>query len=183
MNNEKIVEFLKSKKDKIEHLKTLSRDDVEFRSWYESLQATAERMGQSYKTRVNSWNFWPSFYIPGQPDNSREEYLNGLSEAEASLESMIEEIELWGEPASTKPTSSKKSEKDVIFNLTISQQQAQQLSNEIEIEQYEPEVREMIKDLLQELQKKNKNRDKIVSIVKWLADKSVDALVALIAIR
>ena len=185
MDNDKIVGFLKDKKDQIEELKALTADDKKFKAWYESLRAIAERMGETYVTRVNGWHFWRSVVSWGGEDDSaekREAYLKGLDEAEAGLESMIEELELWGSPH-VSDTKKPKSGKDVTLNLTISQQQAQHLSSEIRLDQYDSATQAQVSELLSELQKKDKNKDKVKEIVKWLADKSVDALIALLAAR
>jgi hypothetical protein len=184
MDNEKIISFLRDKKNRIETLKSLSPDDKEFKAWYESLKALAERMGESYVYRVNGWTFWPMVVSFGDDDDSaehREAYLNGLNEADASIESMIEELELWGEPHSKKTGKQAQSGKDVTLNLTISQQQAQHLTSEINLEQFDSAVQKKVSDLLEELQKKNKNKEHVKELVKWLADRSIDALIALLA--
>lgn len=121
--------------------------------------------------------------IGGQDNSSRysSAYQKGLSDAEALISSTIEELEMWGfgEEPSHKAPSVKASEK-VILNLTISQQQAQQISQTINLSQYDAEVQSKVNELLDELKKKSKNKTKIVDAVKWLADKGTDALIAIL---
>lgn len=137
MDNDKVLEFLKKKKNQIESLRSLSTEDKAFKAWYDSLRALAERMGESYVNRVNSWTFWLMVHSwDGRDDSARKHtaYLKGLDEA--GLEAMVEELELWGAPHASVQKQTKPN-KDVTLNLTISQQQAQHLSSEIKLDQFD----------------------------------------------
>ncbi|HSX31302.1 MAG TPA: hypothetical protein VLE99_05280 [Candidatus Saccharimonadales bacterium] len=186
MDNDRVIEFLRSKRDYIESLRGLSADDKDFQRWHESLQGLAKRLGESYVDRVNSWTFWPMVVSFGgnDPAEDRAAYIRGLDEAEASIEAMIEEFELWGAPQEKKaPTSRQRNRGDVTLNLSISQQQAQQLKNEMSLEHFSPDVQQKVTELLDELQKREKSKEKIKEAVKWLADKSVDALIAILVAK
>ena len=100
------------------------------------------------------------------------------------IKSIIEELETWGyrgeqneggEPAKQPPHDSR-----VVLNLTISQQQAQQITQSINLSQYNPEVQQKVQELLDELKKESKKKPKIINVVKWLADKGADALIAIL---
>ena len=67
-------------------------------------------------------------------------------------------------------------------NFFLTQSQIQEVHNEIDFSSYDPEVQSNVEVLLEELKKKEgQDKSKIASTVKWLADRSIDVLIALIA--
>ena len=66
------------------------------------------------------------------------------------------------------------------LHLNLSQQQVQQIIQTINLDAYDDETKEKVNELFDELKKQEKNKSKISNIVKWLADKSVDALIAIL---
>lgn len=187
MNTEKLIQFFTKKLEKIPELQNLNRyDEPEFATWWNTITSTCERMGQSYKQRADRIRFFPGVVIGGG-DNSAafaRAYHSGLNNAEALIKSIIEELEMWGyESDDTHNSQSDKETKPdnkVILNLTISQQQAQQITQTINLSQYDEDVQLKVQELLEELKKETKNKSKIIEVVKWLADKGVDALIALL---
>lgn len=186
MNTDKLIQFFTTKLEKIPELKNLNNKDSTFTTWWNTITSTCERMGESYKKRADRIRFYPSVITMGG-DNSAayaRSYQSGLNDAEAFIKSVIEELETWGyggegdkdnEAAKQSAPDSK-----VVLNLTISQQQAQQITQTINLSQYDPEVQQKVQELLDELKKESKDKPKIISVVKWLADKGVDALIAIL---
>lgn len=90
-------------------------------------------------------------------------------------------METWGYGGETASVSkSPKVGEKVILNLTISQHQIQQITQNINLSQYDAEVQEKVHELLEELKKQAKDKPKIINTVKWLADKGADALIAIL---
>jgi len=181
---EKYYNYFKTKLEKLPDLRKYasSIDNPEFEKWWGSIKATCERMGPSYIKRANRIHFFPMVLAGG--DNSAaisSMYQSGLNQAGAFLESLMEELQTWGLDTLLKNNQPSSNDADK-FNLylTISQQQAQQIIQTINLDDYDEEVRERVQDLFAELKKKDKDKSKIATIVKWLADKSVDALIAIL---
>lgn len=184
MNTEKLIDFFNKKLEVLPELRNLqSFRDPTFESWWNTVKSTCERMGEGYLKRANAVRFFPGVVIGGR-DNSAaysRAYQSGLDSAEAFIRSIVEELEMWGfggsEEASRVQTP--KSE-PVVLNLTISQHQAQQITQTINLSQYDEEVQAKVQELLNELKSQKKDKKKITGIVKWLADKGVDALIAIL---
>jgi hypothetical protein len=187
MNTDKLIQFFTTKLEKIPELKNLQDySDTQFTAWWNTITSTCERMGPSYKQRTDRIRFVPGMVVGGR-DNSAvyaRAYQSGLNSAEAFIKSVIEELETWGyegESGSNSKTSrAPLSEGKVVLNLTISQQQAQQITQTINLSQYDQEVQEKVQELLDELKKETKDKPRIINAVKWLADKGADALIAIL---
>lgn len=188
MDTDKLIQFFKTKLEKIPELKEINNyDDPTFTAWWRTIQGTCERMGSSYAKKTQSVHFFPGVIVGGG-DNSvafSRAYQSGLVSAEALLNSLIEELETWGfngVPASGDGNAKKASPSDskVILNLTVSQQQIQEITQTINLSQYDQDVQAKVEELLAELKKPAKDKKKIVNTVKWLADKGADALIAIL---
>lgn len=184
MNTEKLIQFFQTKLEKVPEIKNLNDDDnPEFTTWWNTVTSTCERMGESYKRRADSIHFYPGVVIGGG-DNSAayaRAYQRGMGEAEALIKSIIEELETWGYESNAPHASTQTSPQDkVTLNLTISQQQVQQIAQTINLSQYDDDVQEKVQELLDELKKETKDKPAIINIVKWLADKGADALIAVL---
>jgi hypothetical protein len=185
MDTTKLINIFENKLKKVSELRGLGdASNPEFVTWWNTVTSTCERMGKSYKQKTDSITFTPSF-ISWDGDESAEfarAYERGLDQAVALIKSIIEVLETWGYEAETKSTHGvvKSSEGKITLNLAISQQQVQQISQTINLAQYDADVQEKVEELLGELKKENKDKARIVSIVKWLADKGVDALIAIL---
>lgn len=190
---EKYYNYFKSKLEALPELRKSKSclDNPVFDKWWGSIKATCERMGDKYKKRADQIDFFPSVLTDG--DNSiwiNKRYQSGLNEAEAFVETLMEELQTWGLDTSTPNShhaSSKESnlQGDKAFNLfvTVSQQQAQQIIQTINLDDYDEETKRQVNNLFQELNKEFKDKGKIAAIVKWLADKSIDALIAILLAR
>lgn len=185
MNTNKLIQFFTTKLNIIPELRRLDAENPIFSTWWNTIISTCERMGESYATRAERIDFYPSVVF-GNGDRTQysRAYQHGLNDAEAFIKSLIEELETWGfndQPnIKTSANSPLNDENNVILNLTISQQQIQQITQTINSSQYGAEVQEKIQELLSELKKETKNKTKIIETVKWLADKSSDALIAIL---
>lgn len=184
MNTESLIKFFNSKLEQMASLRSL-RDyrDPTFATWWNTIESTCERMGESYKQRATRIRFSPGMVVGGADNSARyaKAYSSGLDKAEALIKSIIEELETWGygneQTAEPNPTPA---HDKVVLNLTISQQQVQQITQTINLSQYDPEVQAKVEELLDELKRESKDKPKIINIVKWLADKGSDALIAVL---
>ncbi len=184
MNTEKLIQFFKAKLGQLPDLRNLNDyRDPAFATWWNTVESTCERMGDSHKQRASRIRFSPGMTIGGQDNSARyaRAYHQGLDGAEAFIKALIEELETWGYESSATDKGSKSSAQDkVTLNLTISQQQIQQITQTINLSQYDADVQSKVQELLNELKKETKDKPKIVNIVKWLADKGTDALIAVL---
>jgi hypothetical protein len=187
MDTDKLIQFFSSKLEKIPDLKQLTTyKDPEFTTWWNTIIATCDRMGESYEKRVKKIRFYPGMTVMGA-DNSAayaSAYQRGLRDAEAFIRSLVEELETWGfngvVASAVGNSSSVEKDNKVILNLTVSQQQIQEITQTINLSQYDAQVQEKVEELLAELKKPSKNKSKIIDSVKWLADKGADALIAVL---
>jgi hypothetical protein len=183
---EKYYDYFKSKLDKLPELRQYnsSINNPNFEKWWGSIKATCERMGEKYTRRANRIRFFPQVLSSGNDATYiNERYQSGLNQAGAFLETLMEELQTWGldDSNGTKASAGGVSpEQPFNLYLTISQQQAQQIIQTINLDDYDAETKQQVNILFTELSKKDKDKTKIASIVKWLADKSVDALIAIL---
>lgn len=163
-----------------------SVDNPAFEKWWGSIKATCERMGDTYLQRARKIRFFPSV-LGGSRDDYyiSQSYQAGLRQAEAFIETLIEELQTWGlnDSLNTQShASGQRSSQAPTYNLhvNLSQQQVQQIIQTINLDAYDEETKEKVTELFDELKKQEKDKSKISNIVKWLADKSVDALIAIL---
>jgi hypothetical protein len=184
MNTEKLIQFFKLKLEQLPDLRKLSDyRDTTFTTWWNTIESTCERMGDSHKQRAGRIRFSPGMVVGGADNSARyaRSYQSGLDGAEAFITALIEELETWGYESKEASKGPQSSERDkVVLNLTISQQQIQQITQTINLSQYDSETQTKVQELLDELKKETKDKPKIVNIVKWLADKGTDALIAVL---
>lgn len=184
MDTEGLINFFRAKLEKVPEVKSLNnKGNPEFIKWWNTVRSTCERMGESYRRRADSIRFYPGMVVAGSNEGVMlsQAYHRGMDEAEAFIESIIEELELWGYESNTANADVQTSLQDrVVLNLTITQQQVQQITQTINLSQYDTDVQEKVKELLNELKKESKDKPAIVSAVKWLADKGIDALIAVL---
>lgn len=160
-------------------------DNPSFDKWWGSIELTCEHMGDRYKQRADRISFFPGVLTDG--DDSawiNRSYQSGLNQAEAFLETLMEELQTWGldggAPVNSPPSKGVTHGKEFNLFVTVSQQQAQQIIQTINLDDYDEQTKQKVNDLFEELRKENKDKNKISSVVKWLADKSVDALIAIL---
>ncbi len=186
MDTDKLTAFFAKKLEEIPRLRQLNgTDDPAFNTWWNAIKATSERMGKEYVNRASGVNFWGSSVVVGDYSAAEEkqDYLQGLDQAQSFMEALIEELNLWGfKGQPQKSTASKNSalNGNVVLNLTISQKQAQEITQTIHLSQYNQDVQDCVKQLLDELKRQDKDKNKIIGLVKWLADKGADALIAIL---
>lgn len=184
MDTNSLITFFKKKIAEVDVLNDLGLDSVEFQKWHATTLATCKRMGGDYASRFDEVSYTPAVWTI---DNDNSElfayaYGNGLLSAKALLESFVEELETWGYDDDSKVEKSKTTKtQQPAVNVTVSQSQtqSQHVSNSINLSAYDEETQKKLKELAKEINKPN-NRGKVAPIVKWLADKSIDALIALL---
>lgn len=143
-------------------------------------------MGETYLQRARRISFFPSVLGGSRDDHYiSQKYQSGLNQAEAFIETLIEELQTWGlNDSSSKqqnPASTTTSHAPTYhLHVNLSQQQVQQIIQTINLDAYDEDTKEKVTELFDELKKKEKDKSKISGIVKWLADKSVDALIAIL---
>lgn len=163
-----------------------STDNPAFEKWWGSIEATCERLGDTYLQRARKIHFFPMVLGGGRDDYYiAQRYQSGLNQAEAFIETLIEELQTWGLNDSTSMSSSTsgvRSNQSPTYHLhvNLSQHQVQQIIQTINLDAYDDDTKEKVTELFEELKKQEKDKSKISSIVKWLADKSVDALIAIL---
>lgn len=183
MNTDKLIQFFNSKLNNITELRKISDyRDPTFTTWWNTIISTCERMGQSYKQKVDRIHFYPGILVGGADNSARyaKAYHRGLDDAESFIKSIIEELETWGMSNDESARVSSNKSSSTIINLTISQQQSQEIIQSINLDDYDDETKSKVNELLDELKKKDKNKVKITNAIKWLADKSVDVLITII---
>lgn len=163
-----------------------SIDNPAFEKWWGSIKATCERMGDTYLQRARRIHFFPSV-LGGSRDDYyiSKQYQSGLNQAEAFIETLIEELQTWGlnDSINVQPSArSAQSTQAPTYHLhvNLSQQQVQQIIQTINLDAYDEETKEKVTQLFDELKKQEKDKPKISSVVKWLADKNIDALIAIL---
>ncbi len=184
MNAEKLIDFFRGKISEVDDLKTSSFNDEKFKKWHATILATCKRMGRDYALRFDDISYTPAIFFGDDDDNDlfARSYSNGLLDAKALLEAFVEELEIWGYDGDSGAGKLKvaKSQQPAV-NVNVSQNQSQSIPNPINLSMYNKETQEKLKELAEEIHKPN-NRSKVIPIVKWLADKSVDALITLLPI-
>jgi hypothetical protein len=162
-----------------------SIDNPAFEKWWGSIKATCERMGETYLQRARKIHFFPSV-LGGSRDDYyiSQSYQSGLNQAEAFIETLIEELQTWGlnDSANMRPEAANAHSQAPTYHLhvNLSQQQVQQIIQTINLDAYDENTRAKVNELFDELKKEDKDKSKISNIIKWLADKSVDALIAIL---
>lgn len=139
-------------------------------------------MGNTYSKKAGEIHFTPMVYTMYGKVDYIQPYNRGLDNAKVFLESTIEELELWGYAGENagKKVKAQDNKDGVVLNLSITQQQSQQITQSINLSQYDKEVQDKVQELLDELKKETKSKVKISNLIKWLADKGVDALIAIL---
>ncbi len=181
---DKVLGYLKQKLENIPELraKNSALDNPEFDKWIQDVITACGRISKEHKTRAENLSFSPFVLSGGDDDRSywQSSYQSGLNYAESFIKSIIEELETWGAPGDISQSQIRNKAVSTIINLTISQQQSQQIIQSINLSDYNSEIKEKVTELLDELEKTNKDKTKIKDTVKWLADKSVDVLIAIL---
>jgi len=188
MDTNKLIDFFKKKLEDLPELRKLNTyKDPVFTTWWNTVKATCSRMGETYLRNAEKIRLSPGMVVGGADNSERyyKAYQSGLDSAESYIKSLIEELETWGfnGVSATSDENAKKaspSDGKVILNLTVSQQQIQEITQTINLSQYDQDVQEKVEELLAELKKPKKDKQKIVGAVKWLADKGADALIAIL---
>ena len=181
MDTDKLITFFNKKLGEMPEMRQLNTEDQRFKTWWKSIESTCERMGATYAGKAKNVNFYPMVYNMYGDNDYAAPYASGMNDAEAFMKSLVEELELWGYSSSSTDLDKQSSRgKQVVLNLTITQQQSQKIAQTINLSQYDQNVQDKVQELLSELRKKDKSKKKISDTVKWLADKGVDALISIL---
>ena len=99
----KIIEILENKLKEITGLREKSVENKEFKKWLLSTKNVLLRVGERYYKDFCEISFSPSVFSIGDSKELFFESLNsGLDEAEAYIESTIEDLKLWSIPIDNK---------------------------------------------------------------------------------
>jgi len=189
MEKEQLLQILKDKREKIDDLEKLKYNSEEFTQWHDSVENILRKAfgdKSAEYTNFSKIHFLAMVLTMRGGDNSAEDqeaYISGLKKARSKLASIIEQIELFD--YSNKTKSEKQNNKTgLIQHFHFSQSQIQQIENKIDIQTLDPEVKKQLDLLFRELSKEEgKNKLKIGEIIKWLADKAIDVLIAIITAK
>jgi hypothetical protein len=118
------TELLHRQIEAIENLKNLpSSDTPEFKQWEQLTKAIIERkLGKIKASKFPSgFDFWPNRIGPWDDDELKESLLRGLGMADAYLNGLIQEVEIFGEENTPNDSSSVTQPKNQkIGNITVS---------------------------------------------------------------
>ena len=181
--NDRLVEILNSHLTKIQELQSATYNSEEFAMWHTAVKLTLGQCNIEWKNEFLGIEFYPPYIIEDSPAYTDSIYRNGLGRAQTLLAgcvTLLPAIELGNSSQDAQSMVNGAVTVTVNLNQTISQSQSQQIFNEIELERYDPEVQDKVKELFGELEKEEKNKPKIRSALLWLADKGADALMAII---
>ncbi len=179
-----LIQKLQERFSEIEKLRLLSASNQEFKRWHRATQLTLEQTDTNSASSFKRIRFTPHFTIEGDELESASRcYLDGLSEAESLLGAFIDtfcgiDITNKNETPSANSKSAQPSI-SIVNNISQNQNQSQSVSISIKLSDYDKQTQEKLKELAREIRKPN-NRGKVIPIVKWLADKGIDALIALL---
>ena len=138
-------------------------------------------MGAHYLKEFDDISFTPTIYVSGSGDGPFVRACNsGLDSAEAYIKATISDLELFGECKEEISLANQEQSKSQQNIVNISMAQQQNISQSIELSKCDEETRRKINELYTELESNNRNKEKIKDIIKWLADKSVDILIAIL---
>jgi hypothetical protein len=182
---EKNVAYLKKKLAKIDELESLDIESEEFQQWQSTLITFGDRLGATYKQRLNSLDFSPNVMGWGQHYDPRDRehlqaYRAGLRHARAVFNGIIEELEELGPTSTAKPQASRPS---TTLNLTITQNQVVEIAQEIGLSKYPEDIQAKVNELLTELKKPDKNIEKIKPILSLLVEKATPVLISMLLAR
>ncbi len=184
MNTDSLIKFFEEKLKEVEKMISLSRNNIEFKVWKNSIVDTYERMGESYTKHIKeiSLSSKSGVVIPEcDPDynsRDREKYIQIIKTIETEIRSTIKSLEKWGyQQTHTRPDDSK----DNRVTINNINQQTQNNLQTINLSQYDQQTQNKIQELYDELGKKKQNKETIRGILKWLADKGIDALIAILS--
>lgn len=185
MDTQKLISYFQDRAGQLSQLRQAAEldDDMEFKKWWGGIESTLQRMGGDYPKKMNGIHFSPMVIRMGYRDMPAEQraYQRGLDDAQAMLNALLEELDMWGYEGVKSDTPTKGSKVSAVtLNVTMSQKQIQEINQKIDIKQFAPDVQEQLKTLLDELKKEDKDIGKVRSTVKWLADKGTDALIAVL---
>lgn len=177
MNN-MLISKLQKQLSGIDGLRELDASSQEFKRWQYTTQFIFEQTGSNNARRFRSIRFTPNCTIDGVELGSAEKcYSDGLDKAEALISAFTDAFNGMDNLDEDKMDYNQSTKLPI--NINLSQTQSQSISNAIHLSEYDKDTREKLRELAQEVRKSN-NSGKIAPIVKWLADKSVDALIALL---
>jgi len=179
------IELIKKQIDKIDEIINLEYNSPKVRAW-ESF--TEELLVNVFGKPHNNLDNFRSTLHSGGPirigmsdQEWQENFVRSMQDIKELLASFTDQLELFA-PAASGEKTKEQPKSQLVQNFYISQLQAQRIENLINIEEQPEEVKVKVEELLSELKKeKTKNKSKIAEIVKWLADKAIDVLIAIIA--
>lgn len=185
MHTDQKIAIIKEKLDMIPKMRELVNDAPDFKKWHATVNNILVRLSKRHQLEFAQIHFTSMVSFGDSDDRiwDHRAFIRGLDDTEAILESVIEDLRLWDGIDENRSEQSKASKSDTTINLTISQQQSQQVINDIDLSQYDTEVQANVRELLDELKKKQKDRKRIQKILLWLSDKGVDALIAVLLSR
>lgn len=184
LDSPKAIELIKKQADKIDEIINLGYQDPKVNSWENfTEQLLVHTFG---KPHDNLTNFRSTLHSGGPIRIGMSDYewqgnyVNSMQNMKELLVSFIEQLELFT-PSLSRNEKNEEKKQPIVQNFYITQSQAQQIENSINIEGQSAEVKEKVEELLNELKReKTKNKTKIGEIVKWLADRAIDVLIAIL---
>jgi hypothetical protein len=184
VTEEKFVEIVDKKLRQLEGLQNFTYESSEFKVWHNT---TKELIALTYGEKSRQYQeFCTHMHISTNifgtsPQEEAYAYKKGLEQDKATLLALKENVETYGLSETVTESSKDIKRSSITQNFYLNQTQVQAVKNELNIEALDAETKSKLTDLLGELEKpSNKDKAKIRELIKWLADKAIDVLLALI---
>lgn len=141
--------------------------------WWLKATSCCKRMGKYYEDMLGEIKFHSSTYVIGMSgDQDRGARINGFQKAQNRIRAIIDDLNTFGFTPQNIDISAKEeaTSPSVTNNLNINQNLSLSINN------YPPEVRPLIMDIKNELQKDKVNKSIIGQLLSKLADAGIDIL-------
>ena len=183
MNTDSLIKFFDEQLKKVEKMRSLTDKDKDFIVWKREIVDTYKHMGESYAEHIERICLsGAKVFLPkNNPDYDRyvyEQHQQEITMIDTELQTTIKSLERWGyQQTHTRPDDSK----DNRVTINNINQQTQNNLQTINLSQYDQQTQNKIQELYNELGKEKQNKETIRGILKWLADKGIDALIAILS--
>lgn len=185
MTTDKFIQIVDKKLQQAEDLYSRSYESSEFKRWRATVK---DLIINAFGTNSHQFGDFhrivhiPRTVLPTSPQEDHQAYIKGLDEDKALLLAMRESAEDYGIPSERSPENpSSTKTAGLVQNFYLTQNQVQNVQNEIDIDNLDESVRDQLNQLFSELKKKDsKDTSKIADIVKWLADNAIQVLIAVL---
>lgn len=152
-----------------------ANDEESLNRWWANTRRCCEKMGDDYLKLLGNVSFHSGVYLMGEVDFNksadRSARVSGLKQAKNAIRRIIDDLDTFGYAPNTSQGSTNE-RSDMIVNIN----NAQNMSIDIKISDFDIETQNNIRELQAELSKKKKNKEAIKKILAKLGETGLDAL-------